>query len=156
MRCCQLDCALPVTAASAGCCLLTGVVLGCCYDCRCPAAERWCPSLSACSVQGLCLATMRAATAAPSILKAAAAVFVPTVDKTPPQLKLLGTGRAAITATGEYVQVELNLLICYTYIWPLTSSARLQQPMHAKSAHSAISACATSNSMPSCFQRVDS
>lgn len=57
--------------------------------------------MSACSVKGLCLATVSTGAASSSGSKVAAAVYVPPPDKTPPQLQLLGNGKAAITATGQ-------------------------------------------------------
>lgn len=55
-------------------------------------------------MQGLCLRALTSASApAPA---AAAAAYVPPVDKTPPKLTLLGSGRAAVTATGAAIMMD--------------------------------------------------
>jgi zinc transporter 1/2/3 len=73
---------------------------------RCSPPERWCEreGLTACSMKGLCSRGLAAlgstgGQAAASIV--AAMKYVPPVDRTPPKLRLLGSGVAAITATGK-------------------------------------------------------
>lgn len=69
--------------------------------------ERWCPELLACSVQGLCLkglsSTSCTAGTASTTATTPVRAFVPPADTTPPKLVLLGSGRAALTATGAVV-----------------------------------------------------
>ena len=68
---------------------------------RCSPPERWCEKegLAACSMKGLCSQGLAALGSTSG--QAAAAKYVPPVDKTPPKLRLLGSGMAAITATGR-------------------------------------------------------
>jgi hypothetical protein len=83
---------------------------------RCPAPERWCPELSQCSVRGLCNALLAslessaiksaAITSAGGAAEAAASFYVPPLDKTPPKLRLLGNGTAALTPSGAALMLD--------------------------------------------------
>jgi hypothetical protein len=117
-RCaCWLVCACQRCTAAASsfrvlihvCRCLCGCWL-CHAACRCAAPERWCPDLSACSVQGLCMRALTGGGPGSSSAASGAAaapplppVFVAPVDKAPPKLVLLGNGSAAVTATGAAV-----------------------------------------------------
>lgn len=88
---------------------------------RCRVGERWCPredpTATGCSVQGLCSPILAAIAATQnqtaeqaaaqqqrpqsSAAGGSAQAVTTTVDRTPPRLQLLGTGRAAITPQGE-------------------------------------------------------
>lgn len=90
---------------------------------RCAALERWCPELSACSVQGLCLrplagtgTTTAAGTSAasPTATSTPVRTYVPPPDKTPPKLVMLGSGRPALTATGAAV---LMVDVTWKSVW---------------------------------------
>jgi hypothetical protein len=72
---------------------------------RCAPPERWCPDITACSVQGLCLRGLPGSSSISTSgsTSPAAAAFVAPIDKTPPKLVLLGSGSAAVTATGAVV-----------------------------------------------------
>jgi hypothetical protein len=72
--------------------------------CRCDAPERWCADLQKCSVKGLCVAALAALSS--STTTAAVKAYVPPVDKSPPKLRLLGTGTAAITPTGAAIMMD--------------------------------------------------
>jgi hypothetical protein len=74
--------------------------------CRCAAPERWCADLSSCSYKGVCSKALAAAMGSSTSTSSTAARYVPPVDKTPPQLKLLGTGTAAVTASGAIMLME--------------------------------------------------
>jgi hypothetical protein len=85
---------------------------------RCQAPERWCqqevPTLAACSVQGMCatglsdigqgvnsIVYMQGATAVLTGVKDKAGTAAVGLDRTPPQLRLLGSGTPAVTPTGR-------------------------------------------------------
>ena len=73
--------------------------------------ERWCADLNACSNTGRCNALLASLAAAGPAAGApapapAAPVYVPPVDKTPPKLKLLGGGTAAITPSGAAIMMD--------------------------------------------------
>jgi hypothetical protein len=85
---------------------------------RCLAPERWCqqevPALAACSVSGLCavglsnigegvnsVVSVKGTSAVLTGVKEEVGAVVMALDRTPPQLRLLGSGMPAITSTGE-------------------------------------------------------
>ncbi|WIA22837.1 hypothetical protein OEZ85_001227 [Tetradesmus obliquus] len=73
---------------------------------RCAAPERWCADLSSCSFKGVCSKALAAAMGGAASPAASAARYVPPADKTPPQLKLLGNGTAAVTPAGAIILME--------------------------------------------------
>jgi len=80
---------------------------------RCRSPERWCEveaGLTQCSSMGLCSKALSGLGAASSSTSskaaAAAAVYVPPVDRTPPRLRLLGSGTAAMTAAGAMLMID--------------------------------------------------